>query len=312
MKEAEYLVTGGAGFIGANLTARLVDGGKSVRVLDNLATGRKENLDPLLDRIDFVEGDIRDAETVGRAVEGTHCIFHLAALPSVPRSIEEPVETCEVNSVGTLRVLEAARKSGSERIVFSSSSSVYGDTDELPKREDMIPRPISPYAIQKFTGECYMKQYFQLYGLKTFSLRYFNVFGPMQNPASRYAAVIPLFINALFEGKAPVVHGDGLQTRDFTFVDNVVEANLACAGAPAKAAGKVYNVACGGRTGILELASTLARIMKKEITPVHDDPRPGDVRDSEGDIAKAGKLLDWKPKVDLEEGLKRTVQWHKG
>lgn len=305
----EYLVTGGAGFIGSNIVQHLVSNGKSVRVLDNLATGRMDNIKGVLSDIDFIEGDIRDADMVKKAVSGVRNVLHLAALPSVVRSVEDPITSNEVNVHGTLQILTASRDAGVERFVYSSSSSVYGDTPTLPKREDMTPLPLSPYAVQKLTGEYYCRIFHGLWGLKTFSLRYFNVFGPRQNPKSQYAAVIPLFIDALKNDRSPVIYGDGNQTRDFTFVGDVVTANICCCNAPEETAGEVYNVACGTRTSINDLASALMKIMEKNVRPIHDEPRPGDVRDSQADSSMAQKALAWNPKTNFEEGLRRTVSY---
>lgn len=304
-----YLVTGGAGFIGSNVVRRLLADGRRVRVLDNFATGRRENLAGLERDLDVVEGDLRSDEDVRRAVQGARYVLHLGALGSVVRSVEDPATTHDVNATGTLRVLLAARDAGAERVVFSSSSSVYGDTPTLPKREDMTPTPLSPYALSKLAGEQYGRIFHALYGLKTYSLRYFNVFGPRQNPKSQYAAVIPLFIDAYRQDRAPTIYGDGGQTRDFTFVDDVVEANLLCCAAPDEAAGGVFNVAWGRRVAVLDLAKTIGGLMGKDIPPVHRPPRPGDVRDSQADSARAEALLGWKPAVPFEEGLRRTVAW---
>lgn len=306
---AEYLVTGGAGFIGSAIVHALVEQGRSVRVLDNLSTGRRENLEPVQNRVEFMMGDIRDASAVARAVEGIRYVLHVAALPSVARSVEDPVPTNEVNITGTLNVLLAAREARVERFVFSSSSSVYGDTPVLPKREDMTPQPRSPYALSKLTGEHYCRLFYELYKLPTYALRYFNVFGPRQDPNSQYAAVIPRFISALGRGEPPTIYGDGGQTRDFTFVDDVVSANLACCVAPPEAAGRVFNVAWGNRISVLELARLLARIMNRAVEPVHVAPRPGDVRDSQADSSLAHRYLRWTPRVPFEEGLRRTVGW---
>jgi nucleoside-diphosphate-sugar epimerase len=247
-----------------------------------------------------------------KAVKGVKYVLHLAALPSVPRSVKDPDISNDVNLTGTLNMLMASRDAGVERFVFSSSSSVYGDTPTLPKRENMMPAPLSPYAVQKLAGEHYCRIFFQLYGLKTYTLRYFNVYGPRQNPKSQYAAVIPLFIEALKEGKSPVIHGDGKQTRDFTFVDDVVAANLRCCSASASAAGEVYNIAGGNKVSINKLADTLVKVMKKDVKMTHDAARQGDVRDSVGDGAKAAKALGWKAKVPFEAGLKRTVEFFAG
>jgi len=236
-------------------------------------------------------------------------VLHLAALPSVPRSIKDPDLSNEINLTGTINVLIASKEAGVERFVFSSSSSVYGDTPTLPKHENMIPAPLSPYAVQKLACEHYCKIFFNLYGLKTFALRYFNVYGPRQNPKSQYAAVVPQFIETLKECKPPTIHGDGKQTRDFTFIDDVVAANFRCCSASADAAGEVYNIAGGNRISVNKLADTLIKLMKKDVKPVHDAQRPGDVRDSQGDAAKAGKALGWKAKVPLDVGLKKTVEF---
>ena len=305
----EYLVTGGAGFIGSNIVHTLVSSGKRVRVLDNLSTGRERNLSDLADGIELVKGDIRDVETVKKAVAGIRYILHLAALPSVSRSVADPVSTNDVNIGGTLNILVQARDAGVERVVFSSSSSVYGDLPVLPKREDMMPTPRSPYALSKLTGEHYARLFFSLYGLKTFALRYFNVYGPRQDPKSQYAAVIPKFIGALSADRAPTIHGDGGQTRDFTFVDDVVNANLCCCTAPEKAAGGIFNVGGGRRVSVNDLAEKMMEIMGKRIEPVHDAPQPGDVRDSQADYTRASELLGWSAKVVFDEGLRRTIDW---
>ncbi len=305
-----YLVTGGAGFIGSNVVHRLLNNGEQVRVLDNLLTGRRENISGILDKIDFVEGDLRSREDVAKAVKGVRFILHFGALPSVIRSVEDPWTANDVNINGTLNLLLAARDAGVERVVFSSSSSVYGDTPVLPKREDMIPTPLSPYALHKLAGEHYCRMFHNLYGLKTFSLRYFNVFGPRQNPKSDYAAVIPLFINAILNDRSPVIHGDGGQTRDFTFVEDIIAANLACCRAPDNAVGGVYNVAWGNRISIKELATLIARILGKDIQPRHEPSRAGDVRDSQADSTRAREFLGWEPKVTFEEGLRRTIEWY--
>lgn len=302
-------MTGGAGFIGSSVVRRLLADGHRVRVFDNFATGRRENLHGLGASVEIVEGDLRSESDTRRAVEGVRFILHLGALGSVARSVEDPLTTHEVNATGTLRLLIAARDAGVERIVFSSSSSVYGNTPTLPKRESMTPQPLSPYALSKLTGEHYCRLFTQLYGMAAFSLRYFNVFGPRQNPKSQYAAVIPLFVDALQKGEAPVLHGDGLQTRDFTFVDDVVNANLCCCTAPRDAAGDAYNVAWGNRISILELARKIAHILGVKIDPIHAAPRAGDVRDSQADSTLAQARLNWDPQVPFDEGLRRTVEW---
>jgi nucleoside-diphosphate-sugar epimerase len=306
---AECLVTGGSGFIGSNLVRTLVENGRPVRVLDNFSTGRPENLAGVEADIDLIEGDIRDVPTVEQAVRGVKYVFHLAALPSVIRSVQDPGPTHDVNVTGTLNILLAARDNGVERLAFSSSSSVYGDTPTLPKEESMVPMPLSPYAVSKLAGEHYCRVFHRLYGLQTYALRYFNVFGPRQNPKSQYAAVIPLFIDALREGRGPTIYGDGEQTRDFTFVDDVVHGNLCCCTAPEEAAGGIFNIACGRRTSVNDLAARIASIMGKDIKPLHTDARPGDVRDSQAANERATGILGWKSRVSFEQGLERTIEW---
>jgi nucleoside-diphosphate-sugar epimerase len=305
-----YLVTGGAGFIGSNIVEELLRRDERVRVLDNFSTGRKENLAPLLGLVELIEGDLRDLPTVRRAVEGVDYILHQAALPSVQRSIDDPLATHAANTTGTLNLLLAAHEAGVKRVVFAASSSVYGDSPTLPKREDMLPQPKSPYAVSKLTGEHYCRAFTEVHGLETVCLRYFNVFGPRQDPASQYAAVIPLFITAILQGKPPTVHGDGLQSRDFTYVSNVVHANLLAATAPG-VAGRVFNVACGQRYTLLDLIAALNDILGTQVAPAHTDPRPGDVRHSLADITAAQEALGYQVVVDFREGLRRTVAWYR-
>lgn len=304
------LVTGGAGFIGSNLVRGLLAAGHEVVVVDNLSTGAHVNLADIAGDIEFAEGDVRDRELMARLMQGVDWVFHEAALPSVPRSVADPWSTNDHNINGTLSVLLAARDAGVGRVVYAGSSSAYGDTPTLPKREAMPATPLSPYAITKYVGELYCETFYRLYGLETVALRYFNVFGPRQNPESQYAAVIPRFITALLRGARPVIHGDGEQTRDFTYVDNVVAANLAAAAAPAAAvAGRVFNVGCGGRVSLNRLLAELQSIIGTGIDPVHTDSRPGDVRDSEADISRAAEAFGYRPAVGWEEGLRRTVAW---
>jgi nucleoside-diphosphate-sugar epimerase len=307
--KAQYLVTGGGGFIGSNIVRRLLSNGQDVRVLDDFSTGRRENLAGVENDVELVEGDIRDNPTLKKALKGVQYVLHFAAIPSVVRSVEDPLTTNSVNVCGTLKILIEARDAGVERIVFSSSSSVYGDTPTLPKQEDMNPMPRSPYALSKLTGEYYCRMFHDLYGMKAFSLRYFNVFGPRQNPKSQYAAVIPRFIDALKHNQSPLIHGDGNQTRDFTFVEDVAAANLCCCTAPEGSAGSVCNIGCGDRITINELAIKIAAIMGKNIKAAHDAPQKGDVRDSQADISRAKKLIAWTPKVNLDTGLRQTVEW---
>jgi len=304
------LVTGGAGFIGSALVRKLLKEGKKVRVIDNLSTGNISNLEDILGRIEFLERDIRDLDAVQEACKGIIYVFHQAAIPSVPRSIENPIESNQSNVDGTLNVLVAARNKGVKRVIYAGSSSVYGDTPALPKKEDMKPNPLSPYALTKLTGEYYCKVFSSVYGLETVTTRYFNVFGPRQNPESQYAAVIPKFIDAFLKGVKPVIFGDGEQTRDFTFVDNVVYANLLCSRAE-RTKGEVINVATSSRVSLNELIKILKEITGKEIDPVYTDPRKGDIKHSLADISKAEKMIGYRPLVDLREGLIQTVQWVK-
>jgi nucleoside-diphosphate-sugar epimerase len=303
-----YLVTGGAGFIGSNTVGRLLELGERVRVLDNFSTGKRHYLFPLKDRVELIEGDIRYLNVVQEATQGVDYVIHMAALPSVPRSIRTPIESNDVNVSGTLNVLIAARDLGVKRVVYGASSSAYGNTEVLPKTEDMAALPLSPYAVNKFASELYCRVFHQVYGLETVSLRYFNVFGPRQDPMSQYSAVIPKFIGAALAGQSPTIFGDGEQSRDFTFVDNVVQANLlACRaeGAP----GETINIACGTRVTLNELAARIGRIVGKEVPPTYQPMRSGDVKHSLADIRKAKRILGYEPKVDLEQGLRRTVDW---
>jgi nucleoside-diphosphate-sugar epimerase len=307
------LVTGGAGFIGSHIVDGLIARGDAVTVLDNLSTGNKSNILKYLNDggIGFVQGDIRIAKDLAVAVDGVDAVVHCAALPSVSRSVEDPVETNSVNIDGTLNLLLQAKDSGVRKFVFSSSSSVYGNTLNLPKLENMAPAPRSPYATQKLTGEFYCKNFFSLFGLETYCLRYFNVYGPRQNPNSEYAAVIPRFISSFLKDEPPMIHGNGKQTRDFTFVADVVAANLACLDHDDdKGLGETYNICGGHSVSIGELAETLGIILGKiNISPVHGDSRPGDVKDSLGDWTKASKAIDWRPKVRLQEGLEKTCEY---
>ncbi len=306
-----YLVTGGAGFIGSNLASALLAAGHDVRVFDNFLTGKRENLAGLAqdyrDAFELVEGDLRDLAAVRRAVDRADYVLHQGALPSVPRSVADPVLTNEINVGGTLNVLVAARDAGVRRVVYAASSSAYGDTPALPKRESMTPNPKSPYAAQKLAGEQYMRIFHELYGLETVSLRYFNVFGPRQDPASTYAAVIPRFATAVLAGEAPMVYGDGLQTRDFTYIDNVVRANLLACEAPGEACGKVVNIACGERISLLDILGVLYGLAGRRVAPRFDPARAGDVRDSLADISLARELLGYEPSVPFSEGLSRTL-----
>jgi UDP-glucose 4-epimerase len=310
MPKQTFLVTGGAGFIGGHICERLARDGYAVRVLDDFSSGKESNLDSFRAEVDLVRGDIRDARLVGDAMKGVDIVFHEAALGSVPRSVADPLTTHEVNMTGTLNVLLAAREAGVKRVVYASSSSVYGETPVLPKREEMTPQPLSPYAISKLVGEHYATVFRHVYGFEVVALRYFNIFGPRQDPESQYAAVIPKFVTALLNGKAPVVYGDGLQSRDFTYVDNVVEANLLASEADG-AAGQAFNIACGGRYTLLDLLARLKAILGSDIEPVHEAGRAGDVRDSQASIEAAQRALGYRVSVDFDEGLRRTVEWYR-
>jgi len=303
-----YVVTGGGGFIGSNLVHRLVADGHEVRVVDNFSTGRRENLDGVHDRITLFEGDIGDAALLRRAFDGAEVVLHQAAVPSVQRSMEDPVTTARVNVEGTVRVLEAARRGSVRRVVFASSSSVYGDTPDLPKREETLSPPRSPYAASKLAGEAFCAACHQGLGLETVCLRYFNVFGPRQDPTSQYAAVVPLFVRCALDGTPATVFGDGEQTRDFTFVANVVEANLLAASCPG-AAGEVLNIGCGEHTSLNRLLAALEEIVGRRVDRTYAPERPGDVRHSLADISRARRVLGYEPVVGLAEGLRRTVDW---
>ena len=301
-----YLVTGGAGFIGSHLAETLVRQGERVRVLDNFSTGKPGNLEPFRKDAELLEGDLRSLDDCRKAVAGVDFVLHQAALPSVPKSVADPLATNESNITGTLNLLVAARDAGVKRVVYASSSSAYGNAPSLPKIETMKSEPLSPYAVQKHVGELYCRVFYELYGLETVALRYFNVFGPRQDPTSQYAAVIPRFIMALARGERPVVYGDGEQSRDFTYVDNVVRANLLATQARG-AAGEVMNFACGRRYSLLELLEVLRGILRSEIAPVHEPARPGDVKHSLADIEKSRRILGYTAHVSFEEGLRRTV-----
>ncbi|MFH2036672.1 MAG: SDR family oxidoreductase [Candidatus Zixiibacteriota bacterium] len=304
-----YLITGGAGFIGSNLAHTILNNGDDVRILDNFSTGRRENINDIMDKIELIDGDIRDYWTVQEAVKNVDYILHQAALPSVPRSVKNPLTSNAAIVDGTLNLLEASRKSNSiKRFVMASSSSVYGDTPTLPKREDMATDPLSPYAVGKLTCEYYCKVYYNLYGLETVCLRYFNIFGPRQDPGSEYAAVIPKFILSMMHGEKPLVFGDGNQSRDFTFIDNAVKANLLATTAE-MAPGKYYNVACGAQFTLNELLDMLREIIGCNIQAEYSQPRPGDILHSYADISRARTEMDYNPKVDFRDGLKKTIKW---
>jgi nucleoside-diphosphate-sugar epimerase len=304
-----YLVTGGAGFIGSHMVDALLSAGQRVRVVDNFATGKRENLAHVLNQIELDEISITDRAALTEAMQGVDYVFHLAALGSVPRSVENPLETHETNVTGTLNVLIAARDAGVKRVVYAGSSSAYGNIDSEYKSEDMSPCPLSPYAVAKLSGEQYGQAFTHVYGLETVTVRYFNVFGPRQDPLSMYAAVIPKFVTAMLDDSPPIVEGDGLQSRDFTYIDNIVHGNmLACH--TEGIAGETFNIACGGRIDLLNMIELLNRLMGKQIKPAFIDPRPGDVRHSRAAIDKARQLLGYEPIVSFEEGLTRTLAWY--
>ncbi len=305
-----YLVTGGAGFIGSNLAEALVRAGERVRIFDDFSSGKRENLKSFAADVEVMEGDLRDMDAVRRAVDGVTGIYHQAALRSVPRSVDNPLATNDVNITGTLQLLMAARDAGVERVVAASSSSVYGANEALPKREDQELLPVSPYAASKLAGEHYCRIFTRLYNLETVSLRYFNVFGARQDPDSQYAAVVPLFIQAGLDGVPLTVHGDGMQSRDFTYIDNVVQANLRAMEAPA-AAGEAFNIACGSRYTLMDIVHAIERELGHPLTCRHTPPRAGDVRHTLADIAKADRLLGFKPTIDFDEGMARTVAYIK-
>ncbi len=309
---AVYLITGIAGFIGSSLAEALLKRGKTVRGIDNFVTGRRENLAPFLKQIDFHEADLRDPDAMLRACEGVDIIFHEGALPSVPRSVKDPVPSHECNINGTFNLLHAAKAGGVKRVVYAASSSAYGNQPEMPRRETMVPMPISPYAVQKLTGELYMKSYWQVYGLETVCLRYFNIFGPRQVPDSPYSGVMAKFILQMMRGEQPTIFGTGDQGRDFTYIDNAVSANLLAALAPAdKVAGRVFNVACGERHTLKETFAVLAELLDFKQTVLFGPERNGDVRDSLADVSAAREAFGYEPMVGFEEGLRRTVAWYR-
>jgi nucleoside-diphosphate-sugar epimerase len=304
-----YLVTGGAGFIGSHLTEELVRRGHRVRVVDSFVTGKRRNL-AHISGVELIEGDLADAKVARRAVDGTDFVLHQAAIPSVPRSVEDPLTSHRANIDATLNVLLAARQAGVRRVVYAGSSSAYGDTPTLPKVESMPPAPLSPYALQKLVGEQYGQLFTRLYGLETVAIRYFNVFGPRQDPSSPYSGVISLFITAVSEGRAPTIYGDGEQTRDFTYVANVIDGVLRACEAP-NIAGEVINVATGSRISVNALFRAVQDLLDARVEPTYAPARAGDVRDSQADISKARRLLGYQPVVGFDEGLKKTVDWYR-
>lgn len=305
---ATCLVTGAAGFIGSSIVRALVARGDAVRALDDLSTGKSANLAEVAGRVELIEGSVADAAAVRAAVKGAEFVFHQGALASVPRSIDDPLGTHEANATGTLQLLVAARDAGVRRVVYAASSSAYGDQPSLPKVETMPPSPLSPYAASKLAGEYYCQAFTTCYGLETVCLRYFNIYGPRQDPQSVYAAVIPRFIVAMLRGERPVIFGDGVQSRDFTFIEDCVAANLLAATAP-KASGHAINVACGRRYSLNEVVALLNKILGTAIEPSYEPARKGDVKHSQASIAAARRLLGYKPRFSLEDGLRRTVEW---
>jgi len=306
----KYLITGGAGFIGSNIAEELVKRGHPVRIIDNFFTGKRENISSFLDKIELIEGDIRDYDACSRALEGVDFVLHQAALSSVPRSIKDPLLTNDINIKGTLNVLLASRDLGVKKFVFASSAAVYGDNSSLPKKEGNVGNPLSPYALSKLVGEKYCWIFSQIFGLSTVCLRYFNIFGPRQDPSSQYAAAIPNFITRMLKGESPTIFGDGEQSRDFAYVFNVVEANILASKAK-DVSGEVFNIGCGKETSVNSLVFKLNEILKEKINPSYDEPRPGDIRHSFADISKARKMLKYEPQVLFSKGLEETVLWHK-
>jgi UDP-glucose 4-epimerase len=302
------LVTGGAGFIGSHLVEALAGRGHPVRVLDNFSTGDRKNLEGVRDRVEVMEADLTDLEAVRKAVRGVELVYHQGALASVPRSVADPLATHAACATGTLNVLHASREEKVRRVIYAASSSAYGASTKLPKSETDPTLPLSPYAVAKLAGEHYCAAFSQVYGLETVRLRYFNVFGPRQSPDSAYAAVIPLFLQAMLEGKPPAIDGDGEQSRDFTFIEDVVRVNLLAGEVPG-VSGKVYNVACGRRTSLLELVAMMNRLLGTSIVPTHRAPRPGDVRHSQADISLAMAELGYRPSANVEQGLRRCLEW---
>lgn len=305
-----WLVTGGAGFIGSNLARALLEDGRTVRVLDDFSTGFRENLDDIKDDIDLVEGDIRNADTCRRACEGIEIVFHEAAIPSVPRSMEDPQTTFDANTVGTHNMLMAARDRRVRRFVFAASSSAYGEAEELPKRETMPALPVSPYAAAKAAGELYVSTFCRSFGLETVSLRYFNVFGPRQDPTNQYAGVIAAFASRMLRGRQPIIFGDGTQSRDFTYIDNVMAANLLAAKA-GEVHGEIVNIGCGEAADLNQMVTVFNEILGTDLDAVHEPPRPGDVKHSLADITAARDLLGYEPQVGFADGLRQTIAWYR-
>jgi UDP-glucose 4-epimerase len=307
---SKYLVTGGGGFIGSHIVERLVRDGQSVRVLDDFSSGKRENLAPFAGKIEVVEGDLRKPADCAKACAGVQIIFHEGAVPSVPKSVDDPVTSHEANIDGTFNILMAAKNAGCRRVVYAASSSAYGDQPELPKRETARPDPLSPYAVNKLVGEYYLSVFNKCWGLETLSIRYFNVFGPRQDPKSQYAAAIPAFVAAILRGESPTIYGDGEQTRDFTYIDNVVHANLLAAKAP-KVAGQVVNVACGERVTVNQIIAQINQLLGKNVKSNHVPERAGDIKHSLADISLAKQLIGYEPLINFADGLRRAIEWYK-
>lgn len=309
MARANILVTGGAGFIGSHLATRFSELGHAVRIFDNFSTGKRSNLEHLEEKVEVFEGDLRHPEECERACRDIDVVFHIGALPSVPVSVERPLDTHDSNVTGTLNLLMAARSNKCKRVVYAGSSSCYGETEESPKHEGIKPAPVSPYAAQKLASEYYMRVFYECFGLETLTTRFFNVFGPRQDPKSQYSAVIPAFVTALLTDESPTIFGDGNQTRDFTFIENIVHAYMLALDVP-KTRGETVNIACNQQISLLDILNHINAVLGKSVRPNFDAPRPGDVRDSRADIAAAQALLGYSPVVSFEEGLKRTIEFY--
>ena len=307
---AVYVVTGGGGFIGSHIVEELLRRSETVRVIDNFSTGKRENVEPFKNRAEIIDADIAEAKNLARFLKGADYVIHQAAIPSVPKSVLDPVKSHHANVNGTLNLLNASREAGLKRVVYASSSSLYGDSPTLPKHEGMMPNPLSPYGAQKLFAEIYCQVFTRVYGLETVSLRYFNVFGPRQDATSLYSGVLALFIPAVLEDRRPTIYGDGLQSRDFTYVQNVVEANLLACTVPG-VAGQVFNVACGDRITVNSMLQQINEILGKDVSPIYADPRLGDIKHSQADITRAKEHLGYQPRVSFEEGLRNTIEWYR-
>ena len=305
-----YVVTGGGGFIGSHIVEELIRRNETVTVIDNFSTGKHENVEPFEDDVDVIEADIAEAKNLTQFLKGADYVIHQAAIPSVPKSIIDPVKSHNANVNGTLQLLVACREAGVKRVVYASSSSLYGDSPTLPKHEGMMPNPLSPYGAQKLFAEMYCQVFTRAYGLETVALRYFNVFGPRQDANSQYSGVLALFIPAVLQDRRPTIHGDGLQSRDFTFVKNVVEANLLACKAPG-VAGEVFNVACGDRITVNSMLQQINKITGKDVAPIYSEPRKGDIKHSQADITRAKERLGYQPRVSFEDGLRSTIEWYR-